>query len=57
MKTLVKGIHHITLCPGSAQEDIDFFTEALGFTKVGVDGPFHRFQGGRRGRQRHRSAS
>jgi glyoxalase family protein len=29
MKTLVKGIHHITLCPGGAQEDIDFFTKVL----------------------------
>jgi len=30
MSTLVKGIHHITLCPGRAQEDIDFFTRVLG---------------------------
>ena len=30
MKTLVKGIHHITLCPGGAQEDVDFFTQVLG---------------------------
>jgi glyoxalase family protein len=29
MNTLVKGIHHITLCPGGAQEDIDFFTQVL----------------------------
>jgi glyoxalase family protein len=30
MDTLIKGIHHITLCPGGAQEDIDFFTAILG---------------------------
>lgn len=30
MDTLVTGIHHITLCPGAAQEDIDFFTQVLG---------------------------
>lgn len=30
MNTLVTGIHHITLCPGAAQEDIDFFTQVLG---------------------------
>lgn len=30
MNTLVKGIHHITLCPGPAQEDVDFFTKVLG---------------------------
>jgi glyoxalase family protein len=29
MNTLVKGIHHITLCPGRAQEDIDFFTQVM----------------------------
>jgi glyoxalase family protein len=29
MTTLVKGIHHITLCPGGAQEDIDFFTQVM----------------------------
>jgi glyoxalase family protein len=29
MTTLVKGIHHITLCPGGAQEDVDFFTKVL----------------------------
>ena len=28
-ETLVTGIHHITLCPGSAQEDLDFFTGVL----------------------------
>jgi glyoxalase family protein len=27
--TLVKGIHHITLCPGGAQEDLDFFTGVM----------------------------
>jgi glyoxalase family protein len=30
MKPLVKGIHHITFCPGSAQEDLDFSTQVLG---------------------------
>ena len=30
MSTLVKGLHHITLCPGGAQEDVDFFTQVLG---------------------------
>ena len=30
METLVKGVHHITLCPGGAQEDVDFFTKVLG---------------------------
>ena len=29
MNTLVKGVHHITLCPGRAQEDVDFFTQVL----------------------------
>ena len=29
MKTLVRGIHHITLCPSGAQEDVDFFTGVL----------------------------
>jgi glyoxalase family protein len=29
MTTLVRGIHHITLCPGGAQEDVDFFTQVL----------------------------
>ncbi len=27
--TLVKGLHHITLCPGGAQEDVDFFTQVM----------------------------
>ena len=30
MSTLVKGLHHVTLCPGRAQEDVDFFTRVLG---------------------------
>ena len=30
MKSLVLGVHHITLCPGGAQQDIDFFTQVLG---------------------------
>src|SRR5262245_8509796 len=28
--TLVKGTHHITYCPGRAQEDVDFVTAVLG---------------------------
>lgn len=30
MATLVKGIHHITACVSSAQEDIDFMTAVVG---------------------------
>jgi len=30
MASLVSGIHHITLCPGSAQEDLDFCSQVLG---------------------------
>lgn len=30
MTTLVNGIHHITLCPASAQEDLDFYSQVLG---------------------------
>ena len=30
MNTLVSSIHHITLCSGSAQADVDFFTGVLG---------------------------
>ena len=30
MDTPVTGIHHITLCPGGAQADVDFFTAVLG---------------------------
>ena len=30
MKSLVQGVHHITLCPDGAQQDIDFFTQVLG---------------------------
>jgi glyoxalase family protein len=30
MESLVRGVHHITLCPGGAQEDVDFFTQVLG---------------------------
>lgn len=30
MTTQVRGIHHITLCPGNAQQDLDFFTRVLG---------------------------
>ena len=34
MDTRLKGIHHITLCPGGAQEDVDFFTSVLGLRLV-----------------------
>ena len=34
MDTRLKGIHHITLCPGGAQEDVDFFTTVLGLRLV-----------------------
>jgi glyoxalase family protein len=30
MSTIVKGIHHITQCPGPAQQDMDFCTQVLG---------------------------
>jgi glyoxalase family protein len=30
MKSLIHGVHHITLCPGGAQQDLDFFTQVLG---------------------------
>jgi glyoxalase family protein len=30
MNTVVRGIHHITLCPGPAQQDVDFCTQVLG---------------------------
>jgi glyoxalase family protein len=30
MSTLVKGLHHVTLCPAGAQEDIEFFTRVMG---------------------------
>src|SRR5688572_4593588 len=30
MASLVQGIHHITLCPGAAQEDLDFYAQVLG---------------------------
>ena len=30
MSTLVRGIHHITQCPGPAQQDVDFCTQVLG---------------------------
>ena len=30
MESLLKGVHHITLCAGGAQEDVDFFTKILG---------------------------
>src|ERR671912_509066 len=30
MSTQLTGIHHITLCPGNAQQDLDFFTQVLG---------------------------
>jgi glyoxalase family protein len=30
MTTLVKGIHHVTLCPDGAQDDLDFCSQVLG---------------------------
>ena len=30
MASLIKGIHHITVCASSAQEDIDFMTKVAG---------------------------
>ena len=30
MASLVKGIHHITVCASGAQEDVDFCTQVLG---------------------------
>jgi glyoxalase family protein len=30
MSTVVRGLHHITVCPAGAQEDVDFFTGVLG---------------------------
>ena len=30
MTTLVKGIHHVTLCPDRAQDDLDFCSQVLG---------------------------
>ena len=30
MSTLAKGLHHITLCAGRAQDDVDFFTQVMG---------------------------
>ena len=30
MSTLVKGLHHITMCPEGAQADIEFFTRVMG---------------------------
>jgi len=28
--SLVRGLHHITVCAGGAQEDIDFMTQVCG---------------------------
>jgi catechol 2,3-dioxygenase-like lactoylglutathione lyase family enzyme len=30
MKQRIQGLHHITLCTGSAQADVDFFVKTLG---------------------------
>ena len=30
MASLVKGIHHITVCASTAQKDVDFFTKVVG---------------------------
>lgn len=55
MASLVTGIHHITLCPGRAQDDIDFFTAVLGQRLVKqtvlMDGsiPVHHFYYGNAG--------
>ena len=34
MSTLVQGLHHVTLCPAGAQEDIEFFTGVMGLRLV-----------------------
>jgi glyoxalase family protein len=34
MSTLVKGLHHVTLCAAGAQEDIEFFTAVMGLRLV-----------------------
>lgn len=34
MATLVRGIHHITVCASGAQEDIDFFTAVVGLRLI-----------------------
>ena len=30
MSTLIQGLHHVTLCAGDAQQDVDFFTGVMG---------------------------
>lgn len=34
MASLVRGIHHITVCSSSAQEDVDFFTRVVGLRMI-----------------------
>ena len=34
MASLVKGIHHITVCSSGAQEDVDFFTKVVGLRMI-----------------------
>ena len=34
MASLVKGIHHITVCASGAQEDVDFFTKVVGLRLI-----------------------
>ena len=29
MSTLIQGLHHVTLCAGDAQQDVDFFTGVM----------------------------
>jgi glyoxalase family protein len=49
MSSLVKGLHHVTMCAGGAQEDVDFFTAVMGQRLVKqtvlMDGaiPIHHF--------------
>ena len=42
----VRGFHGAVLSVREVPETERFFTEALGFRKTGVDGPYHRFETG-----------
>jgi len=42
----VRGFHGAVLSVREVAETERFFTEALGFRKTGVDGPYHRFETG-----------
>jgi glyoxalase family protein len=44
--TATRGFFGAALSVRDVRDQELFFTEALGFTKVGVDGPYHRFQAG-----------